>query len=167
VHCLKRACQNQLPGASHFGFFRGRCSEISSAFMTRLHARKPDETWKPKRKRIVRQAVAHLSHSSLAGQPCLRCCFPPSSLRDAFQETHVRLLRTRSSNKPSPLAEGERAMTRLPSADHITLVHASHRFPQWFVYPLAHALHPSGISVKTESQRLRSLFLPSITLLGV
>jgi hypothetical protein len=113
--------------------------------MTLLLSRKPEERQKPKRKMVVRQVMAHLSHSSLTRRPCLRFCFPLSSLREAFQETPVSVFRTRYSNKPSPLAEGEHAMTFLPSADSLNLMHARHRFPQWFAHPLAHALHHSDV----------------------
>jgi hypothetical protein len=41
----------------------------------------------------------------------------------------VRVLRTRCSNKPSPLAAGARAMTHLSSADHVTLGLARHWVP--------------------------------------
>lgn len=76
VHCLKIACQNQSSEPPRLRFFRGRCSQISSAFMALLLSRKPDETVTHKRKMVVRQAMAHLSHSCRT----FRFCFPTSYL---------------------------------------------------------------------------------------
>src|SRR5256885_10178531 len=63
VHCLRKIFHCLSQNLPLFRFFHERCNLFSSAFMALLPSRKLDDILKDKRKIVVRQAKAHLSHA--------------------------------------------------------------------------------------------------------
>ena len=63
VHCLRKIFHGLSQNLPLFRCFHTRCNLFSSAFMALLPSRKRDDILKDKRKIVVRQAQAHLSHA--------------------------------------------------------------------------------------------------------